>query len=166
MQGTRMTRAMMRSLEERLKILDRRIGRFAAQRPEEDENGDAMALLAYLSSERAEILEALRGAVLIDDAPFDNNAVEIGDRVTVREAGGDSREYLLVEGSSSRVSSDWVSASAPLGAALLGKAVGDEIVVSTPGGTSSYVILAFERASDSANHEPRPWGTKTDAPVA
>lgn len=150
MQGTRMTKAMRGLLEERVRMLDSRIRDLAVQGPDVDDSGDAGALLAHLSRERDQILEALREAVLIDDAEFDRSAIETGDRVTIRDPAGEVLRYVLVEGSSPRVRSDWVSVSSPLGAALLGKGVGEKVVVSTPAGRSSYVILAFERASDRA----------------
>ena len=147
MRPTRMTEAMRRSLETRLSGLESRIADLTTQR-EDDDSSDLAALLLQLSRERDQILDALAGAVLIDDAPFDSDAIEVGDRVTLREPGGGAVSYVLVEGPfSSRVNSDWVSVSSPLGAALLGRGVGDEVVVNTPAGASIYVVVAFERAS-------------------
>ncbi len=155
MQPTRMTSAMGRSLQHRLSVLNARIEALSAQR-QESESVDAMALLMQLSRERGQIQDALRSAAVIDDAPFDTHAIEVGDRVTVRDSAGDVAQYVLVEGSfSSRVKSNWVSVSSPLGAALLGRSVGDRLAVATPSGLTSYVILGFERASDLGDGDDR-----------
>jgi transcription elongation GreA/GreB family factor len=85
---------------------------------------------------------------LIDDAPFDTHAIEVGDVVTIRGQDGDVQRYVLVDdGVGTRARSDWVSVGSPLGGAILGRSRGDEVEVESPGGMLSYVILAFERAS-------------------
>ena len=147
---TRLTRHMRRSLEDRLVDLDARIHSLAEQ-SDGDESPDATALLLQMSRERQQIAEALAGARLIDDDPFDTEATELGDTITIRETGSETAErYVLVDGAvGSRASSDWVSVTSPLGAALLGRGKGDEVVVQTPAGSTRYVILGFERASDA-----------------
>lgn len=146
MHTTRMTGLMSRSLEARLLELDERIATLESQR-EGNDNPVATALQLQLSRERSQIADALAGATLLDDAPFDTEAIEIGDTVTVHETGsGTQEQYVLVDGTvGSRARHDWVSAISPLGAALVGRSKGDELVVETPGGSDSYLILDFER---------------------
>jgi transcription elongation GreA/GreB family factor len=150
MTTTKMTSSMRRSLELRLADLNERIATLEAQR-EGDDSVETTALLLHLTRERGQITDALRDATLIDDDPFDIDAIEIGDVVTIRDDDGVTDRYVLVEeGVRSRVHSDWVSASSPLGAALLGRSLGDRIKVASPQGPMSYVVLDFERASDAA----------------
>ena len=147
MSTTRMTASMKRSLEIRLEDLDRRIEVLNAQR-EGDEGVEMAALLEQLTGERSDTADALRDAALIDDEPFDTEAIEIGDTVTIRDFEGEAERYVLVDANMrSRARSDWVSVSSPLGAAILGRGKGDEVHVESPSGTTSYVIVDFERAA-------------------
>ena len=147
---TRMTGPMRRSLEVRLTDLDRRIETIDAQR-DGDDSLEATTLLEQLRRERADVADALRDATLIDDTPFDTEAIEIGDTVTIRDQDGATDRYVLVDGNMRiRAQSDWVSVSAPLGAALVGRSKGDEVHVESPSGTMSYLIIDFERASDDS----------------
>jgi transcription elongation GreA/GreB family factor len=143
---------MKRSLEIRIEELDRRIGSLNAQR-EGDDGVEVAALLDQLTSERSDAADALRDATLIDDEPFDTEAIEIGDTVSVRDSQGETERYVLVDGNArTRARNDWVSVSSPLGAAILGRGKGDEVHVESPSGTMSYVIVDFERATGRAVH--------------
>ena len=123
---------------------------FSSVHREGEDSLDETALHLHLSRERDRIADALANATLIDDDPYDTEAIEIGDMVTVRSIeGGEAEEFILVDQTvGSRARPDWMSAISPLGAALLGRGKGDEVVVQTPGGTGSYQILDFERYVD------------------
>ena len=143
---TRMTGFMKRSLETRLSRLNARIDSLEGQREGDDD--ETTALVGELTRERADIVEALRDARLIDDDPFDSEAIEVGDVVTIRGAEGDVERYVLVDGKAgSRARSDWVSVGSPLGAAILGRSTGDRVRVDSPTGVTECEVLAFERAS-------------------
>ncbi|HEV2756561.1 MAG TPA: GreA/GreB family elongation factor [Actinomycetota bacterium] len=147
MEATRMTNFMKRSLEARASELNARIKSLEDQW-EGDSPAETTAMLAELSRERDGIVEALRDARLIDDDPFDTEAIEVGDVVTIRAADGEPERYVLVDGNAgSRARSDWVSVASPLGAALLGRNSGDVVRVESPSGAAEYQVLAFERAS-------------------
>ncbi len=147
MATTRMTGSMRRVLEVRLSELDARIDSLERQR-ETDESAETAALLSELTRERDDIADALRDARLIDDDPFDSDAIEVGDVVTIRDADGDVERYVLVDGrAGSRARSDWVSVGSPLGAAILGRNTGDRVHVESPRGVTDYEVLGFERAS-------------------
>ena len=147
MTTTRMTRSMRSVLEARLSDLDARLGSLERQR-EGDESAEITALLGELMRERDGIVDALRDARLIDDDPFDDDAIEVGDVVTVRDAAGEVDRYVLVDGKTgSRARSDWVSVESPLGAAILGRDTGDLVRVESPRGVVEYEILGFERVS-------------------
>ncbi len=148
MATTRMTGSMRRVLEIRLSELEARIDALARQR-EGDESAETAALLGELTRERADIVDALRDARLIDDDPFDSDAIEVGDVVTIRDADGEVERYVLVDGKAgSRARSDWVSVDSPLGAAILGRNTGERVQVASPRGVTTYEILGFERASE------------------
>jgi transcription elongation factor GreA len=147
MTTTRMTTAMRRALEARLIDLDERIATLEAQQ-DGDEGIEETALRVQLARERGDIVAALDAATLIDDEPFDSNAIEIGDLVTIRDESETVDSYVLVdEGVGTRARRDWISVASPLGAAILGRAKGDTVIVRSPQGPVSYEIVAFQRAS-------------------
>ena len=149
MHVTRMTSAMWESLQARLAQLEDRIAVLA--RYHDDETTDTAALLMHLTRERDEVRDALRNASLIDDTPFDEAAIEIGDTVTLQDDQGDVEQYVLVDGGvSSRVRDDWVSVSSPLGSALLGRGEGDLFRVESPAGVFWYRVLSFTREVEHA----------------
>jgi transcription elongation factor GreA len=153
MQATsaRITAPMRRSLQTRLTELEERIRALHEQRAGDD-SVEMTALLMQLARQRSDIADALRDAMLIDDEPFDTEAIEIGDTVTIRDPEGATDCYMLVDGKArSRARSDWVSVSSPLGAAILGRGKGDKVRVESPAGSVSYLIVDFERASEDSS---------------
>jgi transcription elongation GreA/GreB family factor len=149
MTATKMTMQMRQALTARLAELEERI-RALEEDEAADDDVDAGAVLGQLKREHDRLSDALADAVLIDAAPFDTQAIEIGDIVTVRSQHGVVERFVLVDGGfGSRVEDDWVSVSSPMGTALLGSGVGDEISVKTPRGVTNYLILEFERSGSS-----------------
>lgn len=89
---------------------------------------------------RVQALEArLRTAVIVD-APVEGARVGLGSRVTV-EVEGETLSYTIVGASESDPSAGRISSSSPVGRALVGRDVGDEIVIRTPAGERHYRIV-------------------------
>jgi transcription elongation factor GreA len=89
---------------------------------------------------RVQALEArLRTAVVVD-APARGARVGLGSRVTV-EAEGETVSYTIVGASESDPDAGRISSSSPVGRALVGHDVGDEIVIRTPAGERHYRIV-------------------------
>ena len=89
---------------------------------------------------RVQALEArLRSAVIVD-APLAGARVGLGSRVTV-EAEGETVSYTIVGASESDPTAGRISSSSPVGRALVGRDVGDEIVIRTPAGERHYRIV-------------------------
>ena len=57
---------------------------------------------------------------------------------------GDRVNYQLVDETEADITSGKISSSSPIGAALLGRKIGDEVQVESPSGTISYQILEIE----------------------
>jgi transcription elongation factor GreA len=153
MQATsaRITAPMFRSLQTRRAELEERISALDEQRAGDDRL-ETTASLMQLSRERNDINEALRDAMLIDDEPFDTDAIEVGDTVTIRDPDGATDCYVLVDRRiRSRARSDWVSVSSPLGVAILGRGKGDTVRVESPTGSVPYLIVDFERTSEDSS---------------
>ncbi|HEX7950014.1 MAG TPA: transcription elongation factor GreA [Candidatus Limnocylindrales bacterium] len=92
---------------------------------------------------RIQTLEArLRTAVIVD-APASGSRVGLGSRVTVEHAG-ERATYTIVGASESHPASGRISSSSPVGRALVGHDVGDDIIVRTPAGERIYRIVAID----------------------
>ena len=83
----------------------------------------------------------LRTAQLIERGEPDGK-VHLGDTVVVQEDGGPAETYTLVGSAETDPDNGYISNESPLGYALLGHAVGDDLVVITPAGQSHFRILA------------------------
>ena len=84
----------------------------------------------------------------IIETPPDSDVVTAGMLVTIRPLDEDDPEdetYLLAQNAEERAPDvRTMTATPPLGAALLGCALDDEIVYEAPGGTFHYLIVGFE----------------------
>ena len=89
---------------------------------------------------RVQALEArLRSAVIVE-APVEGARVGLGSKVTV-EVEGETLSYTIVGASESDPTGGRISSSSPVGRALVGRDVGDEIVIRTPAGDRHYRIV-------------------------
>ena len=92
---------------------------------------------------RVQALEArLRTAVIVD-APAAGSRVGLGSRVTV-EHDGETATWTIVGASESDPVAGRISSSSPVGRALVGHDVGDEVQVRTPAGERAYLIVAID----------------------
>jgi transcription elongation factor GreA len=89
----------------------------------------------------------LRDPDIIETPPA-SDVVAAGMLVTLRPLDEDDPEdetYLLAESAEERAPGvRTMTATSPLGAALVGRALDDEIAYEAPGGTFHYLIVAFE----------------------
>lgn len=90
----------------------------------------------------------LSNAVLIDEHNGPSNVVALGTRVTVHELGDPQEikeEYQLVGAAEADPQNGRISNESPLGRALLGRRVGDEVKVHAPGGALSFKVVKITR---------------------
>lgn len=92
---------------------------------------------------RIQSLEAtLRTAVVVE--PTERGArVELGSRIRV-EVDGDEVAMQVVGAAEADSRDGRISSASPVGAALMGRRVGDTVTIITPGGSVPYRILAIE----------------------
>ena len=79
----------------------------------------------------------VRNAVLIEE--HHDGIVQVGSRVTVKDESGEE-EFTIVGPAEVDVANGRISMESPVGKALLGHRVGEEIKVQTPGGTRTLKI--------------------------
>jgi transcription elongation factor GreA len=92
---------------------------------------------------RIQALEARLRTARIVDAPLAGARVSLGSRVTV-EHDGETATYTIVGPAESHPASGRISSSSPVGRALVGRDVGDEVLVRTPAGERLYLIVAID----------------------
>jgi transcription elongation factor GreA len=77
----------------------------------------------------------LQNATVIDEeAAHHANRVQLGSKVSLATSEGDKMEYTIVGAAEARPTEGLISNESPVGRALLGKRVGDEVQVSVPRG--------------------------------
>ncbi len=88
---------------------------------------------------RARIIEAA-----LHNGPMDT--VALNSIVTVQTAGEDPEKFHIVGAAEANPLEGRISDVSPLGRALIGRRVGDEVTVSAPDGAFTYRILSIESA--------------------
>ena len=88
----------------------------------------------------------IRKAVIIDESQIDVNVVTIGSIVKVNDVEFDEEvEYTIVGSAEADPYDGKISNESPVGKALLGRTVGDEVDVQVPDGTAKFKILEIRR---------------------
>jgi transcription elongation factor GreA len=142
-----------RKLEEELEYLCTvRRAEIAERIRSAKEEGDIMenAAYDYAKEEQAfvegriqDLETTLSKAILIEGGSTDE--VGLGARVTLMERGEDTPEtYQIVGSVEADPTRGRISNESPIGKALLGHGVGDEVAVSTPGGILHFQIVSIE----------------------
>jgi transcription elongation factor GreA len=98
--------------------------------------------LAFIDGRIEELEELLKQAELIADGHHTTQAVEMGSQVVIKI--NDKKETFTVVGEwEADPTEKKISHESPLGKALLGKTVGDEIHVEAPAGKMTYKIVSI-----------------------
>lgn len=88
-----------------------------------------------------EIEATLKVAVIIDAKNQESGRVHIGSKVRITElSSGKSVRYQVVEPNEANPLSGKISIVSPVGSAILGRNLGDEVAVETPRGEQTYKI--------------------------
>jgi transcription elongation factor GreA len=92
-----------------------------------------------------ELEDKLRRAEVIDVSKLSGDKVKFGATVVLAdEDSGEESTYQIVGADEADIKSGLLSITAPLARALVGKAEGDNVEVSTPGGAKAYEIVSVE----------------------
>ena len=97
---------------------------------------------SFVETKIQEIEQKLANSEIIDHINLPDGKVGFGSIVTLENLNnGGKVTYQIVGPDESDISSGKISIASPLGKALIGKEVEDEVKVQTPGGTKNYSIL-------------------------
>ncbi len=94
----------------------------------------------------AELEELLRTATFVDDTAVSTDTVAVGTVVRVWDMEfNEEDEYTLVGFTEANPTKLFISQESPIGEALVGKRVGEEVDVKTPGGVVKMKILSIRK---------------------
>ncbi|MBL8881505.1 MAG: transcription elongation factor GreA [Hyphomicrobium sp.] len=155
MERVPMTVAGLKSLEEelqRLKAVER--PRIIAAISEARAHGDLSENAEYHAAKEAQGLNEARVAELedkisraevIDTSKLSGDTIKFGATVSLEdEDTGDKVKYTIVGDLEANLRDGKISISSPIARALIGKAKGDTVEVTTPKGSRSFAVLKVE----------------------
>lgn len=97
---------------------------------------------AFLQGKIQEINNNLATSVIIDLRDISDDRVVFGTTVTIEDLNtGEVITYQLVGPLESDINKNKISVTSPLGKALIGNEIGDEVTVTTPGGIRKVEII-------------------------
>ena len=98
--------------------------------------------LQFLLKKIGELDEAIKNSEIRDVTDRQNGTVDFGYRVCLKNLDKDEEVvYTIVGPYECDIQKGTISISSPLGRALMGKSVGDEVTFSAPGGERTYEII-------------------------
>jgi transcription elongation factor GreA len=102
---------------------------------------------SFIEGRVAELEDKVSRAQVIDLSTLSGKNVKFGAKVVLADEDTDEKStYRIVGTDESDINSGLLSITSPLAIALIGKAKGDSVEVSTPGGTKSYEIISVKFA--------------------
>jgi transcription elongation factor GreA len=108
------------------------------------EYDDAKNEQAFVEGRILTLEKMIQNAQLIDeDEAHHANTVQLGSKVTVHTSAGKNEHYTIVGMAEAKPSEGRISNESPVGQALLGKSVGDEVQVAVPAGVLRFTITAI-----------------------
>jgi transcription elongation factor GreA len=125
-----------------------------------DQEGWASAEYGHDVSELALLTRILQGAITTDQlSPEDPGMVELGDEVAVEFANDYTQRFLVVSPIEAPLDDLNISVESPLGQALVGRRVGDQVEVDAPAGRFRCRILSTGRQQTAAPSRPKTSGS-------
>ena len=113
---------------------------------ENSEYDEAKNEQGKLYSRIAEVENILQNCVVIEEHEADPDAVRLGSRITVLDVEmGSEEEYQVVGSQEADPMNGRISEESPFGKALLGKAIGETVIVEAPAGNIEYRVVNIQR---------------------
>lgn len=117
-----------------------------AQPDESGEDGLATQLkeeLELINNKIADIEETLENSQIVTDRP-PKGIIQIGSKVKIKISGKNEKTFDIVNHLEANPTENKISDQSPLGQALIGKKVNDEIEVDAPIGKITYKIISIK----------------------
>ena len=123
-------------------IRDIEVARAHGDLSENAEYAAAKERQSYLHGKMQELENNLALSNVINLKGLSGDKVVFGCFVTITDAeSGENIRYQLVGPLESDINKNTISVTSPIGKAMIGKTIGDEINVKTPGGTRNFEII-------------------------
>ena len=146
----------LKKLEEELEILKTqgradiaekiKVARGYGDLSENSEYDEAKNEQAKIEARIVEIEAMLKNVEIIEDVKGKAKSVMIGVKVKVLDCEyGDEDEYRVVGSTEADPRAGLISDESPVGKALMGKKIGDEVVVEAPGGEFKLKIVEISK---------------------
>jgi transcription elongation factor GreA len=103
---------------------------------------------SFIEGRLAELEDKISRAEVIDPATLSGKQVKFGAHVTLIDEDTEEKSvYQIVGEDEADIKAKRLAITSPLARALVGKSVGDQVEVTTPGGSKSYEIskVAFKK---------------------
>ena len=130
-------------INKRKEIVERiKIARSYGDLSENSEYESAKAEQAFVEGRISTLEKMIRLAEIIDDKNVEADIVSLGRTVTFVELPDEEEEsYSIVGSAEANPLQGKISNDSPIAKALLGKRVGDEVAIATPGGDMKVKIV-------------------------
>ena len=113
---------------------------------ENSEYDEAKNEQAFTEGRIIQLENMLKNASVVDESEISTDKVAVGTIVKVKDYEFDEEvEYSLVGSAEADPMNFKISNESPVGAALLGKKVGDLVEVLVPGGVNKFEVLGIRR---------------------
>lgn len=117
---------------------------------ENSEYDDAKNEQAFIEGRIKEIENMLRNARVVKKDEINDNTVNIGTTVRLKDLEtGEEFTYTIVGSAESDPLEQKISNESPIGKAIIGHTIGDKVKVEVPSGITSYEILAIKKTNFS-----------------
>jgi transcription elongation factor GreA len=87
------------------------------------------------------MLENIVKNATVIESPALPGVVEIGDKVLIQNQDGKIEQFIIAGSAEANPIEGKISNESPVGKALLGKKIGDEVEVTTPAGVLKFLIM-------------------------
>ena len=104
---------------------------------------DARTEQAFIEGRILELENMIENAVIIEET-HDHRKVSLGSKVKVKNREGKTVSYTIVGVAETDLKVGRISNESPMGGALLGRTVGEELEVKAPAGTLTWTIVSVD----------------------
>jgi transcription elongation factor GreA len=103
----------------------------------------------YVSARLGQLHKRMADLSMLNLSNLPKDRAAYGSRITVLDLAKSTKiEYKLVTVEEADVTNGLISTSSPIGRALMGKKVGDEVTVTTPAGVKEYEVVKLATIYD------------------
>jgi len=113
---------------------------------ENSEYDDAKNEQAFVEGRIKEIKNMLTNAKVVKDEDITDKKVNLGTKVMLHDLDNDEKiNYTLVGSAEADPLNHKISNESPIGKAILGHVIGDQVTVETPSGEVEYEIMSIKK---------------------